>query len=102
MLKNAKAKGSQREHKTIKLLEQKGYACTRAAGSLGDWDIVAIPKKSEIWLLSDHKVRLVQVKSNKISGKERNKLKSLEYNCEVSKEIWLWKDYKRKPEIIYL
>jgi len=39
---NAKAKGSRNEHKSIKLLEAAGYRCTRAAASLGIFDIVAI------------------------------------------------------------
>lgn len=39
---NCKAKGSRNERKSIKLLESLGYNCTRAAASLGVFDIVAI------------------------------------------------------------
>jgi hypothetical protein len=34
-LKNCKAKGSRNERRSIRLLEAAGYACTRAAASLG-------------------------------------------------------------------
>jgi Holliday junction resolvase len=38
----SKRKGTRNEHRSIALLEASGYHCTRSAGSLGDWDIVAI------------------------------------------------------------
>ena len=38
---NAKCKGTVREHRSIALLEASGYRCTRAAASLGAWDIIA-------------------------------------------------------------
>lgn len=37
---NAKRKGTRNEHRSIRLLEAGGYACTRAAASLGVWDII--------------------------------------------------------------
>jgi hypothetical protein len=39
---NAKAKGTRNEHRSIGMLEAAGYQCTRAAGSLGAWDIIGI------------------------------------------------------------
>ena len=39
---NAKAKGTRNEHCSIRLLEAAGYACTRAAASLGAWDIIGV------------------------------------------------------------
>jgi hypothetical protein len=39
---NVKAKGSRNEHRSIRLLEAAGYACTRAAASLGAWDIIGV------------------------------------------------------------
>jgi hypothetical protein len=39
---NRKRKGTNREHRSIALLEAAGYRCTRAAASLGVWDVVAI------------------------------------------------------------
>ena len=41
-LKNAKRKGSKNERRSIALLEASGYACTKAAASLGVFDIVCI------------------------------------------------------------
>ena len=35
LLKNRKAKGTRNEHRSIRLLEAAGYACTHAAASLG-------------------------------------------------------------------
>ena len=39
---NTKAKGSRNEHRSMQLLESSGYACTRAAASLGVFDIVGV------------------------------------------------------------
>ena len=58
---NAKRKGSRAEHRSMKLLEASGYACTRAAASLGVFDIIGI---------SSTDVVLVQVKSNRWPGTE--------------------------------
>jgi Holliday junction resolvase len=54
---NAKAKGTRNEHRSMKLLETAGYTVTRAAASLGAWDIigigsterVALPVKTRDW-----------------------------------------------------
>lgn len=37
-----KAKGSRNERRSRRLLEAAGYRCTRAAASLGVWDVVGI------------------------------------------------------------
>lgn len=39
---NTKRKGSRNEHRSMALLEANGYAVTRAAASLGVFDLVAI------------------------------------------------------------
>ena len=52
---NAKRKGTRNERRSIALLEALGYRCTRAAASLGVWDIVAI---------SATDIALCQVKTN--------------------------------------
>jgi len=54
---NAKRKGSRNERRAIKILEDAGYHCTCAAGSLGMFDIIAV---------SQQDVRLIQVKSNRL------------------------------------
>jgi Holliday junction resolvase len=53
---NAKRKGTRNEHKSRRLLKTAGYAVTRAAGSLGAWDLVGI---------GPTEVVLLQVKSNR-------------------------------------
>jgi len=39
---NNKAKGSRNERRSMALLEAAGYSCTRAAASLGVFDIIGI------------------------------------------------------------
>lgn len=41
----AKAKGTRNEHRSMCLLEAAGYSGTRAAASLGAWDIIGIGSK---------------------------------------------------------
>jgi Holliday junction resolvase len=53
---NAKRKGTRNEHKSRRLLETAGYCVTRAAGSLGAWDLVGIGPTDVV---------LLQVKSNR-------------------------------------
>ena len=38
----SKAKGSRAERKAIKFLEADGYVCTKAGGSLGVLDVIAL------------------------------------------------------------
>jgi hypothetical protein len=54
--KSAKGKGSRKELETIDILKALGFTCTKAGGSFGKWDIVAI---------DDERVLLIQVKSNR-------------------------------------
>ena len=54
--KHAKKKGSRKEIETIDILKTLGFTCTKAGGSFGSWDIVAI---------DDERVLLIQVKSNR-------------------------------------
>jgi Holliday junction resolvase len=42
LARNRRAKGTRKEHRSMRLVESAGYACTRAAASLGAWDIIAI------------------------------------------------------------
>ena len=88
---NAKRKGTQREHKTMQRLEAHGYRCTRAAASLGEWDIIAI---------SPCDVRLIQVKSNRWPGSdEMDRLEQFRTPSNVIKEVWRWDDYAREPRV---
>ena len=51
-----KRKGARNELRVLHYLEEKGYTCTKAGGSLGAWDIIAI---------APHRILLIQVKSNR-------------------------------------
>jgi len=88
----AKRKGNRNEHKAIAILEAAGYSCTRAAGSLGMFDIVAISRQG---------LRLVQVKSNRDAAPaEREAIELFDgIPPGASKEIWIFRDYARAPII---
>ena len=83
---NTKAKGTRREAQTIKTLEAQGYACTRAAASLGVWDIIAIRRDG---------IKLIQVKSNRWPGSvEMEGMIAFECPASCSKEVWRYDDGK--------
>jgi len=89
---NAKRKGSRNERRAIKILEAAGYHCTRAAGSLGIFDIVAVSRQG---------VRLIQVKTNRPPcPAERETIELFDGIPEnASKEVWIFQDYARRPII---
>ena len=88
---NAKAKGNRQEHRAMRILEAAGYACTRAAASLGVFDIVAI---------SGQGVRLIQVKSNRPPcPAEREAIELFPVPPNASKEIWIFRDRQKTPVI---
>ncbi|MBN1566240.1 MAG: hypothetical protein JXA73_00210 [Acidobacteria bacterium] len=91
-MKNAKRKGSRNEYKAIRILEAAGYHCTRAAGSLGIFDIIAISRQD---------IRLVQIKSNRNAPPaEREAIQKFSGMPQgASKEIWIFEDYGRQPII---
>jgi Holliday junction resolvase len=89
---NCKAKGNRNEYKTMRLLERTGYACTRAAASLGVFDIIGI---------SQNDVVLVQVKSNRSpSACELETIKLFACPPNARKLIHVWQDRKRKPRVL--
>lgn len=92
-MKNAKAKGSRNERRTIKLLESQGYYCTKSGGSLGMWDIIAFNRNH---------IRLIQSKTNRPPPKcEMDTMSSFSiYPPGTTKELWIWKDHQRSPEVI--
>jgi len=91
---NCKAKGNRQEHRAMRILEAAGYACTRAAASLGVFDIVAI---------SGQGIRLIQVKSNRPPcPAEREAIGLFKAPPGASKEIWIFRDRKRTPSITTL
>lgn len=94
MIKNCKAKGNRCEHKSIQMLEAAGYRCTRAAASLGDWDIIGIGSTDIV---------LVQVKANSPPRPaERETLKLFPAPPNARKLIHVWKDRVRFPIVTEL
>jgi Holliday junction resolvase len=87
---NAKAKGTRNEYKTIRLLEADGYRCTRAAASLGLWDIIGI---------RENDIVLCQVKSNRNPGaKEMEAIRLFKAPANCRKLVMVWKDRQREPK----
>jgi hypothetical protein len=83
---NRKAKGTAWERTIINLLEAHGYKCTRAAGSMGAWDIIAF---------DDSHLRLIQAKCNSAcSPAERATLAAFPTPPHTLKEIWRKDDRK--------
>jgi Holliday junction resolvase len=89
---NAKQKGARAERRAMAILEAAGYICTKAGGSLGAFDVIAI---------SGQGVRCVQVKSGRTycSAVEREQLEGVAVPANVSKEIWRFPDRCREPLI---
>lgn len=86
----SKRKGTRNEHKSIRLLESLGYVCTKAGGSLGVWDIIAISPKD---------ILLCQIKTNRTAPPhEREQMQMFQApKCCVRKQLWIWNDYARNP-----
>ena len=88
---NAKAKGTKREHRSITLLEASGYRCTRAAASLGAFDIIGIGSTDVV---------LVQVKSRDWPGTaEMEALRDFPCPPQCKKLIHRWRDRQRWPDV---
>ena len=88
---NAKAKGTKREHRSITLLEASGYRCTRAAASLGAFDIIGIGSTDVV---------LVQVKSRDWPGTaEMEALRDFPCTPQFKKLIHRWRDRQRWPDV---
>lgn len=92
-MKTAKRKGTRAEHKAIALLEAAGYRCTRAAGSLGVWDVIAIRADG---------VRLIQVKAGArchLAPADRALLLDAPAPAGVTRELWRFFDRRPDPAI---
>lgn len=89
-----KLKGTRNEHRSIDLLEAKGYRCTRAAASLGVWDIVGVGPKDIV---------LCQVKSNRWPGSvEMEKLQAFQAPRNCHKLVHRWCDRQPEPDVVEL
>lgn len=86
-----KAKGTRNEHRSMLLLEATGYRCTRAAASLGAWDIIGIGSTDVV---------LVQVKTRDWPGTAEMELLML-FPCPppCKKLVHRWRDRQRVPDV---
>lgn len=88
---NAKRKGTRNEHRSIRLLEAAGYACTRAAASLGAFDIIGIGSKDVI---------LLQVKTRDWPGAvEMETIRDFHCPPNCRRLIHRWRDRVRLPDV---
>lgn len=88
---NAKAKGSRNERRSRDLLEAAGYAVTRAAGSLGAWDLIGIGSTDVV---------LCQVKTRDWPGSvEREALERFAVPPNCRKLLHRWIDRQRLPDV---
>jgi Holliday junction resolvase len=91
VLKNCKAKGSRAEHRSMRLLEAAGYRVTRAAASLGEWDLVGIGSTDVV---------LVQVKCNEWPRSvEMETLRGFTAPPNARKLVHRWRDRARLPDV---
>lgn len=87
---NTKAKGAKNERRTMRLLETAGYRCTRAAASLGAFDVIGIGETDVV---------LVQVKSNRWPrAEEMAALRRSPSPANARKLIHRWRDGARLPD----
>jgi len=88
---NAKRKGTRNEHRSIRLLETAGYRCTRAAASLGAWDIICIGSTDIV---------LCQVKTRDCPGTiEMETLRAFPAPANCRKLLHRWRDRQRTPDV---
>jgi len=88
---NAKAKGSRNERRSMRILEAAGYACTRAAASLGTFDVIGIGATDVV---------LVQVKTCDFpDAAEMEALRMFPCPPNYRKLIHRWRDRRRRPDV---
>ncbi len=87
---NAKGKGTRNEHRSMALLEAAGYACTRAAASLGVFDLIGVGSTDVV---------LVQVKTRDWPGAvEMEGMREFRCPPNCRKLIHRWRDRQRQPD----
>jgi hypothetical protein len=88
---NTAAKGRRNEHRSKAILEAEGYLCTRAAASLGAWDIIGVSATSVV---------LLQVKTTKWPGlPEMAILRDFPAPTQVTKLVHRWRHRQTKPDV---
>jgi len=90
-MRDAKRKGARNERRSMALLEAAGYRCTRAAASLGAWDVIGIGSADIV---------LVQVKTRDWPGAgEMEALKLFPAPPNARKLIHRWRHGERLPDV---
>jgi Holliday junction resolvase len=88
---NRKAKGSRNERRSMKLLEADGYTCTKAAASLGLFDIIGISATDFV---------AVQVKTRDWPSEvEMESIRSFTCPPNCRKLIHRWRDFQHEPDV---
>lgn len=88
---NRAHKGRRNEYKSRRVFEALNYRVTRAAASLGVFDLIAIGPTDIV---------LCQVKSNRgLSPADREEVERFPCPPNCRKLIHRWKDYGRLPEV---
>ena len=91
---NTKAKGTRNEHRSKKILEASGYRVTRAAASLGAWDLIGIKASGIV---------LVQCKTSRWLGSlERQHLQDFPAPPGTIKLVHRWDARKSEPSVIVI
>jgi Holliday junction resolvase len=91
-----KIKGSRLERRAKKILQRAGYFVTKAAGSLGLFDLIAENRNG---------IRHVQVKSNRIPDPvERETIVNMKAQLPANStvEFWVFYDGQAEPRIEFL
>ena len=87
---NGKRKGTRNEHRSMAVLEAAGYRCTRAAASLGAWDIIGVGSTDVV---------LCQVKTRDWPGTvETETLRDFPAPANCRKILHRWRDRQRLPD----
>jgi len=88
----AKRKGTRAERRAVAILEAAGYIASKAGGSLGMFDVIAIGAND---------VRCLQVKAGtaRCSPLEKEQIRGLAVPANVSKEVWRFPDRCKQPLI---
>ena len=88
---NTKRKGTRNEHRSMRLLEAAGYSVTRAAASLGAWDVIGIASTDVV---------LVQVKTRDYPGAaEMEQLRQFAVPPNARKLVHRWRHSARLPDV---
>ena len=88
---NTKRKGNRNERRSMAILESLGYRCTRAAASLGVFDVIGI---------GQHDILLVQVKTRDWPGADETRtVHAFVAPANCRKIIHRWRDGMSEPDI---